>query len=203
MRALLLRHVACVPHAPLRCRAAPHPAAGPAAGAKRCCAAGAGDGDAAPIGPGVPGLEGLRLRDDGELVDENGRALNALGATRFDVAVQAMRGAFPTPQDPAESNERGPPGQLMDALVRYPVDWHFQTIAAVTGSDARAAFAAELADVVRKHCGAESVAADGVTTAAKGAKYVSVRIKARVGSSAQMVETTQALKRDPRVKMSF
>ena len=156
-----------------------------------------------PIGPGVPGLEGLRLREDGELVDEAGRALNALGATRFDVAVQAMRGAFPTPQDAEASNERGPPGQIMDALVRYPVDWHFQTIAAVAGDAERAAFAAKLVEVVRKHCGAEAVADDGVATAAKGAKWVSVRIKARVGSSAQMLQTTLALKQDPRVKMSF
>ena len=140
---------------------------------------------------------------DGELVDEKGRALNALGATRFDVAVQAMRGAFPTPQDAAASNERGPPGQIMDALVRYPVDWHFQTIAAVAGDDARAAFAAKLVEVVRTHCGAESVADDGVSTAAKGTKWVSVRIKARVGSSALMLQTTLALKQDPRVKMSF
>ena len=136
-------------------------------------------------------------------MDEKGRALNALGATRFDVAVQAMRGAFPTPQDAAASNERGPPGQIMDALVRYPVDWHFQTIAAVAGDDARAAFAAELVEVVRTHCGAESVADDGVSTAAKGTKWVSVRIKARVGSSAQMLQTTLALKQDLRVKMSF
>ena len=143
----------------------------------------------------------MRLREDGELVDEAGRALNALGATRFDVAVQAIRGAFPTPQDPTESNERAPPGQMLDALVRYPVDWTFQSIAAVTGDDARAAFAAELAEVVRTHCGAGSV--ESVTTAAKGEKYVAVRVKARLASSAQMVEATQALKRDPRVKMTF
>lgn len=202
MRALLVLRASYALHAPRSSRFT-LPAL-PVARTQRRCAAGARDGDAAPIGPGAPaGLEGLRLRDDGELVDEAGRALNALGATRFDVAVQAIRGAFPTPQDPAESNERAPPGQLLDALVRYPVDWTFQTIAAVTGDDARAAFAAEVAAVIREHCGADSVAVDGVTTAAKGAKYVSVRVKARLGSSAQMVEATLALKRDPRVKMTF
>jgi putative lipoic acid-binding regulatory protein len=202
MRALVLR-ASCVLQAPRRCRSTLQL---PAASVRthRRCASGVRDGEGAPIGPGAPpGLEGLRLREDGELVDEAGRALNALGATRFDVAVQAIRGAFPTPQDPAESNERAPPGQMLDALVRYPVDWVFQTIAAVTGDDARAAFAAEVAAVVRTHCGADSVAADGVTTATKGAKYVSVRVKARVGSSTQMVATTMALKSDPRVKMAF
>ena len=193
MRALVLS--ACVLHAPRRCRPTR---------TRRCVSASSRDGEAAPIGPGAPpGLEGLRLREDGELVDEVGRALNALGATRFDVAVQAIRGAFSTPQDPAESNERGPPGQVLDALVRYPVDWTFQTIAAVTGDAERAAFAAEVAALVRTHCGADAVAADGVSTATKGAKYVSVRVRARVGSSAQMVEATAALKRDPRVKMAF
>ena len=198
MRALVLR-ASCV--LPRRCRSTP-PLPAAAARAQRRCTAGARDGEAAPVGA-PPGLEGLRLDDNGELVDEAGRALNALGATRFDVAVQALRGAFATPQDPAESNERAPPGQILDALVRYPTDWVFQTIAAVAGADARAAFAAEVADVVRAHCGADAVPVDGVTTAAKGAKYVAVRVKARVDSSAQMVAATLALKQDPRVKMTF
>ena len=42
----------------------------------------------------------------------------------------------------------------------------------------------------------KDIEVDGVATAAKGAKWVSVRIKARVGSSAQMLQTTLALKQD-------
>ena len=110
MRSALRLHVAVAPLAHPRHRFAP-PLAAPLPRSRRRCAS--GEGEAAPIGADAPpGLAGLRLREDGELVDEAGRTLNSLGATRFDVAVQAMRGAIPMPADPAASNERGPAGQI-------------------------------------------------------------------------------------------
>ncbi len=154
-----------------------------------------------PLRDAPPGLAGLRMTPDGELVDERGRALNALGATRFDVAVQAIRGAFPT-GDAAASTERAPPGQVMDALVKYPADWLFQTIARVPPAE-RDAFADEVAALVRATCGEDAVLPGGVTHGAKGATYVAVRVRARVQSAAQMVAVVDALKRDSRVKMAF
>ena len=43
--------------------------------------------------PGGNPFEGLKLDNNGDLVDtKTGKALNDFGATRFDVAVRAMRG---------------------------------------------------------------------------------------------------------------
>ena len=163
---------------------------------------GAASDGSVPLRNAPPGLDGLRLTLDGELVDERGRALNALGATRFDVAVQAMRGAFATPARPEDSHERAPPGQMLDALVRYPVEWLFQTIARVPPGPPRDAFANEVAAVVRRVCGDAAVLPNGVSQAAKGDTYVSVRVKALVGSSAEVNEVLAALRQDARVKMA-
>jgi putative lipoic acid-binding regulatory protein len=171
------------------CRAAVQPPASP-------------DGSVPLRGPALPsGLEGLRLTADGELVDERGRALNALGATRFDVAVQAIRGAFPT-GDASASTERAAPGQVLDALVKYPTEWLFQCIAAVA-PPGRDAFAAEVAAAVRARCGEAAVLPGGVTHAAKGEKYVAVRVRATVQSAADMNAVVEALRKDARVKMAF
>jgi putative lipoic acid-binding regulatory protein len=182
-----------------RTRAAPpHRRAAP----PRRCAALPHDDASVPLRDAPPGLAGLRMTPDGELVDERGKSLNALGATRFDVAVQAIRGAFPT-GDAAASTERAPAGQVMDALVKYPADWLFQTIARVPPGDGRDAFAAEVAALVRTTCGDDAVLPGGVTHAAKGATYVAVRVRARVQSAAQMVTVVEVLKKDGRVKMAF
>ena len=203
----------------------------PAAAARRCrapCRAAHG-GDTRPLPDDAPdGLAGLRISADGELVDERGKALNALGArhalrcaawplrraalpltllprarSRFDVAVQAMRGAFPT-GDAAASTERAPPGAVLDALVNYPCDWLFQAIARVPAEGgARDAFAAEVAAVVSSVCGDGAVLPGGISTAAKGATYVAVRVKARVGCAAHVAAVAERLRGDPRVKMSF
>ena len=204
----------------------------PAAAAARRCRAPcrAAHGDTRPLPDDAPdGLAGLRISADGELVDERGKALNALGArhalrcaawaaaalccaaadaarstrSRFDVAVQAMRGAFPT-GDAAASTERAPPGAVLDALVNYPCDWLFQAIARVPAEGgARDAFAAEVAAVVAGVCGEGAVLPGGISTAAKGATYVAVRVKARVGCAAHVAAVAERLRGDPRVKMSF
>jgi hypothetical protein len=196
-----MRVFAARPAAALACRRLRSRCPQPPAAARRAAAAAAGSpDDTVPLRGAPPGLEGLRLTPEGELVDERGKALNALGATRFDVAVQAMRGAFPGTSDAAASNERAT-GQMLDALVKFPTDWLFQTVARVPPAE-RDAFAAEVAALVRAQCGPEAVLPDGVSHAAKGATWVAVRVKARVTSSAAVAAVVDALRRDARVKMA-
>ena len=59
-------------------------------------------------------LKGLVLNEDGDLVDtKTGKVLNEFGATRFDVAVRAMRGEY----DPIGASTEHEEGQIMDTLT--------------------------------------------------------------------------------------
>ncbi len=144
-------------------------------------------------------MQGLRLNEHGQLVDERGKALNDLGATRFDLAVQALRGVFPSAEG-AASNERQD-GAFMDALCKYPAEWLFQVVGIAAAGAERDVLAEHCASTVRACCGEGAVLA--VTQAAKGPKYVSVRVRALVRSSAEMNTVIETLLKDSRVKMAF
>ena len=74
-------------------------------------------------------LKGVRLSEDGEtLIDERGDAINELGATRFDVAVQAMRGAFDRAGATGEDSTERDSSQILDALVRFPAPYTFKIV---------------------------------------------------------------------------
>jgi len=82
------------------------------------------DAEPGPTPSPPPGLEGLRLDDNGSLVEEKtGKALNALGATRFDVAVRAMRGEMTRHLDPGEDREDATSGKIAESLVRSMLMW--------------------------------------------------------------------------------
>lgn len=66
----------------------------------------------------------LRSFPAGSLVEEKtGKALNALGATRFDVAVRAMRGEMTRHLDPGEDREDATSGKIAESLVRSMLMW--------------------------------------------------------------------------------
>ena len=68
-------------------------------------------------------LKDLVLNDDGDLVDtKTGQVLNDLGATRFDVAVRAMRGEY----DPPGASTEKDGGQIFDTLTQFPTSYTFQ-----------------------------------------------------------------------------
>lgn len=80
-------------------------------------------------------LRDLSLNDDGLLVDGRGQVVNGLGATRFDVAVAALRGDLDP--KPWEDNTERAPGVIMQSLVQFPCAYTFQVVGAsakATGS---------------------------------------------------------------------
>jgi len=65
------------------------------------------------------------VNEAGDLVDATtGKAINEFGATRFDVAVRALRGEL-SPEAWAEDHERAP-GAIMERLMQFPCDYVFQ-----------------------------------------------------------------------------
>ena len=71
------------------------------------------------------GLRGLAVNEEGDLVDAaTGKAINEFGATRFDVAVRALRGEL-SPEAWDEDTERAP-GAIMGRLLQFPCDYVFQ-----------------------------------------------------------------------------
>ena len=65
----------------------------------------------------------LALDENGDLIDtKTGKALNEFGATRFDVAVRAMRGEYDPPGVSTEKEE----GQILDTLTQFPSKYTFQ-----------------------------------------------------------------------------
>lgn len=146
-----------------------------------------------------PELAGLRLNAAGDLVDERGKAINELGATRFDIAVHALRGtAFATPD--VSTNERQD-GNFIDALCVYPTPWLFQAICSATTPEERDGVAAAVAAVVASVCGQGNVLS--VQQASKGNKYVSVRVQAMLPSSTAMNQVVEKLLQDSRVRMAY
>jgi Protein of unknown function (DUF493) len=131
-------------------------------------------------------------------VDERGKRINDLGATRFDLAVHAMRGtAFASPGAASERDD----GAFMDALCVYPTPWLFQAICRATTLEEREGMQREVENVVRAVCGEGSVSS--VSQNRKGEKYVSVRVQAMLPSSTAMSKVVSTLLKDARVKMAF
>ncbi|KAL4448122.1 hypothetical protein ABPG75_005341 [Micractinium tetrahymenae] len=94
----------------------------------------AGDGAAGSSSGGgaadelPPKLQGLCISEDGQhLIDSaTGKVVNEFGATRFDVAVRAMRGEFDPPAY-MDNTERSS-GLLLDSLTQFPAVYDFQLV---------------------------------------------------------------------------
>ena len=70
---------------------------------------------------------GLSLSPEGELLDEAGKRLNEFGATRFDVAVRAMRGEMTKHLDHSDDpdSEDNATGRIASSLLLFPCRYTF------------------------------------------------------------------------------
>eukprot|EP01024_Parvocaulis_polyphysoides_P039655 TRINITY_DN3586_c3_g1_i3.p1 TRINITY_DN3586_c3_g1~~TRINITY_DN3586_c3_g1_i3.p1 ORF type:complete len:136 (+),score=9.66 TRINITY_DN3586_c3_g1_i3:98-505(+) len=71
-------------------------------------------------------LRDLKINKQGDLIDSKGKIINEFGASRFDVAVRAMRGEF-DPQQQQINNEQSS-GLLMESLVAFPRQYFQKTL---------------------------------------------------------------------------
>lgn len=129
--------------------------------------------------------------------------INEFGATRFDVAVRALRGEF----DPAPNvaNTERSVGLIMDSLVHWPLDYPFQLVVRSDAEDRDGHEA--LVDEYRRLV--ESVCATTINPdlcswkLRKGGKYVSICIPAAVTSQKIISDVFEALEDDQRVLMKY
>ncbi|GIL84262.1 hypothetical protein Vretimale_15923 [Volvox reticuliferus] len=85
-----------------------------------------------------PELRDLQINEDGFLIDtKTGKVINEMGATRFDVAVRALRGELDPPSW-VENSERTS-GVILSALYQFPRAYLFQVVGRPTPSTATVA----------------------------------------------------------------
>ncbi|GFR44038.1 hypothetical protein Agub_g5198 [Astrephomene gubernaculifera] len=98
-------------------------------------------GSSSPQDDLPPELRDLAISEDGFLIDtKTGKMINEMGATRFDVAVRALRGEL-DPPDWVENSERTP-GVILSALYQFPRPYIFQVVGRVQQPAAAPAAAA-------------------------------------------------------------
>jgi putative lipoic acid-binding regulatory protein len=144
----------------------------------------------------------LRLTSDGLLVDEKtGEVINEYGATRFDVAVRAIRGEFDPPRG-VENTERNT-GVLLDSLIQWPSTYDFQFVVKPSETDAASSLAEELRKVVETVCQAD-VSRDSITCKERmGGKYLSITVPALVREPGLIQQVFSALEDDERMVMKY
>lgn len=145
----------------------------------------------------------MRLGDDGRLVDgRTGQVINGLGASRFDVAVSALRGDLDP--KPWEQNTEHAPGVLAQACgVTWPSDYTF-TVVGPGNDDAFLEDVLSLIARVAEAPEAPKVGGDRVKlTPRLGGKFVSVAATCSVRAPEVVVKIAQELRKDARVKMAF
>ncbi|KAI3426499.1 hypothetical protein D9Q98_008864 [Chlorella vulgaris] len=164
-----------------------------------------------------PELQGLSVSEDGQhLIDsKTGKVVNDLGATRFDVAVRAMRGDFDPPS--WETNTERSSGLLLDSLTHFPSTYEFnlvikrpQPTSAGGGADSSStqqqspeALLERYRSAVAEACAADIALADCTVKERLGGKFVSLSIPATV-QAAQVVEIVlQSFDNDPLVMMKY
>eukprot|EP00887_Chlorella_sp_A99_P007077 scaffold2.g7077.t1 len=118
-----------------------------------------------------PALRDLQISDCGQhLIDsKTGKVINEFGATRFDVAVRAIRGEFDPP--PAAANTERESGLLLGCLTRFPTTYDFQLVVrtpqlARAGGSGGSAGAAASGGVAGAGAGADS----GATSASSSSE---------------------------------
>lgn len=115
-------------------------------------------------------LQGLYVNDEGLLVDEKtGQVVNEYGATRFDVAVRALRGDFDPPEGTANTDREQ--GLLLSSLVQFP---HLHTFNAVAKGVNRDAFASRVVGIIARQCQVPPDDVKSKVSDRMGGKYVSV-----------------------------
>ncbi|KAK9816968.1 hypothetical protein WJX72_007598 [[Myrmecia] bisecta] len=147
-----------------------------------------------------PALQGLSLNDEGLLVDEKtGKVINEYGATRFDVAVRAIRGEFDPPSN-IENTERND-GVILSSLISFPADYTFHVVA--RSAEVPANFAEELSATIARVCQTDPSSYKVSVKDRLNGKFVSVQIEARVPSADQVKQTYVELGRQHKVVMKF
>tara|TARA_B100001758_G_C18403166_1_gene610301 strand:+ start:147 stop:653 length:507 start_codon:yes stop_codon:yes gene_type:complete len=145
-------------------------------------------------------LKGLVLNEDGDLVDtKTGKVLNEFGATRFDVAVRAMRGEY----DPIGASTEHEEGQIMDTITQFPTDYTFQVSGRKEDLGQDSALN-DLCSVIGHACGCEISRETQVEIKERGSsgKFLSVWVTCRVYSAFMVNETLRQVKEDERVMMA-
>jgi hypothetical protein len=143
----------------------------------------------------------LRLTEQGLLVDEKtGEVINEYGATRFDVAVRAIRGDFDPP--PTIDNTERSTGVLMDSLVQWPAPYDFQFVVR-PGDAPAAAVAEEMRATVAAQAGVDVPPSAVVVKERKGGKFLSITVTATVRYPELIQRVFAALDGDARVLMKY
>ena len=135
----------------------------------------------------------LALDENGDLIDtKTGKALNEFGATRFDVAVRAMRGEYDPPGVSTETEE----GQIFDMLTQFPSKYTFQ--ASGRAADLDDDGVAHVAGLLMEVCGSP-VAETKIEIKPRGKKFVSLWVTCTVYSGEMVTEALRVAKADARV----
>lgn len=131
------------------------------------------------------------------------QVINDFGATRFDVAVRALRGEFDPPPDVA--NTERSVGVLLDSLVQWPIEYQFQLVVRneAQEKDRCEALVEEYRRLVERVC-ATPIKLDTCSwKLRKAGKYLSICIPASVVSQEIISDVFEALKGDHRVLMKY
>jgi putative lipoic acid-binding regulatory protein len=147
----------------------------------------------------------------GRVDTTTGKVINEFGATRFDVAVQAMRGAFDPP--PWADNTERAAGTLLDSLVQFPAIYPFQVVLkqGASSSSDRSSHQQQAPDqlleryrsIIAQACAADVSLEQCSVKERLGGKYVSLTIPARVPAAEVVHLVLDSLKDDPMVVMRF
>lgn len=122
-------------------------------------------------------LRGLRISEEGLLIDEyTGKTVNEFGATRFDVAVRALRGDLDPPYWLDDSEQT--PGVLLGSLFQFPADHVFHIVGKTNGDSV--AFVESVLSTVALVCEADIDRDKTEVKARLGGKYTSVNVEVRV-----------------------
>ncbi|MDC1215825.1 DUF493 domain-containing protein [bacterium] len=135
----------------------------------------------------------LALDENGVLIDtKTGKALNEFGATRFDVAVRAMRGEYDPPGVSTDKEE----GQIFDMLTQFPCKYTFQASGKVSELDDDGI--AHVAGLLMNVCDCP-VDQTTIEVKPRGKKFVSLWVTCTVHSAEMVNEALRAAKDDSRV----
>eukprot|EP00854_Cymbomonas_tetramitiformis_P017117 gene17117-20352_t len=143
----------------------------------------------------------LELNEDGDLVDTStGKVLNEFGATRFDVAVRAMRGEMGPPPG-VESTEKQV-GQMAESLIRFPAPYVFQVVGK-PGED-KEGFIKDMVQCIERVCKVTLCENDyTVKERGKGGKFVSLGITATVSGAETIAQAFEEVAKDSRVLFKY
>ena len=139
----------------------------------------------------------MELDENGDLIDtKTGKALNEFGATRFDVAVRAMRGEY----DPIGVSTEKEEGQILDTLTQFPSDYTFQ--AAGKKADLTEDAIEDLKGKIGHVCGGEIDPTQiEIKERGNSGKFISVWVTCTVHSAEMVQEVLRELGADQRVMM--